>query len=112
MALCEDESCGLARVTSDDRIVRSIRTCGKQREPSQPALPGVPTPGARPTMLTVTLALMRVGTDENAPTPPPEGRYPAWADARLARSRSSMLVQVLARQPERDSVAVSDSFTT
>jgi hypothetical protein len=29
MALCEDESCGLARVASDDRIVRRRRLRGK-----------------------------------------------------------------------------------
>ena len=30
MALCEDESCGLARVTSDDRIVRGLTAWGKR----------------------------------------------------------------------------------
>jgi len=29
MALCEDESCGLARVTSDDRILSGPRHPGK-----------------------------------------------------------------------------------
>jgi len=27
MALCEDESCGLARMTSDHRIVRGLGAC-------------------------------------------------------------------------------------
>ena len=43
MALCEDESCGLARVTSDDGIVRGRGACGKGFELAEPAPPGVPS---------------------------------------------------------------------
>jgi hypothetical protein len=42
MALYEDEPCGLARVTSDDRIVHVITRCGKPRGLPKPAPPGCP----------------------------------------------------------------------
>ena len=41
-ALCEDESCGLARVTSDDRIVRAVTRCGKPRDLPKPVPPSCP----------------------------------------------------------------------
>ena len=42
MALYEVESCGLARVASDDRIVRGRGACGKGFELAEPVPPGVP----------------------------------------------------------------------
>jgi len=42
MALCEDESCGLARMTSDDRIVRGFGVPGKGSELRSPAPPRIP----------------------------------------------------------------------
>jgi len=42
-ALCEDESCGLARATSDDGVVRGLGASGNRRELGEPALPGIPS---------------------------------------------------------------------
>ena len=42
MALYEDESCGLARVASDDRIVRGLRVSGKRCQLAEPASPRIP----------------------------------------------------------------------
>jgi len=42
MAFCKDESCGLARMTSDGGIVRSLGVSGKRSELCSPAPPGVP----------------------------------------------------------------------
>ena len=43
MALSEDESCGLARVTSDDRIVRRLAPCGKQCSLAAQSIPTAPS---------------------------------------------------------------------
>ena len=44
MVLCEDESCGLVRVTSDDRIVRGIGQSGKRLRYVRPRLLKYHTP--------------------------------------------------------------------
>jgi hypothetical protein len=35
MALCEDESCGLARLTSDDRTLRRLTASGEAKTPQE-----------------------------------------------------------------------------